>query len=72
MLKADNLTPSCAVVTKSGYLDFLEPSGPLQACNRTALPLPLPIQLSGENEEGQENDIQHNQALTFATSKYER
>jgi hypothetical protein len=35
---ADNLPPSCAVVTKSGYLNFLEPSGPLQACNGTALP----------------------------------
>jgi len=32
--------PSCAVVTKSGNLNFLEPSGPLQACNGTALPLP--------------------------------
>ena len=37
---ADNLTPSCAVVTKAGNLNFLEPSGPLQACNWTALPLP--------------------------------
>ena len=26
---------------KSGKLNFLEPSGPLQACNGTALPLPL-------------------------------
>ena len=33
------LPPSCAVVTKSGNLDFLEPSGTLQACNGTALPL---------------------------------
>jgi len=30
--------PSCAVVTKSGNLNFLDPSGPLQACNGTALP----------------------------------
>ena len=29
--------PSCAVVTKSGNLNFLEPSGPVQACNGTAL-----------------------------------
>ena len=29
---------------KSGNLNFLEPSGPLQACNGTALPLPLPLQ----------------------------
>jgi len=37
--RADNLPPSCAVVTKSGKLNFLEPSGPVQACNGTALPL---------------------------------
>jgi hypothetical protein len=36
------LPPSCAVVMKSGNLNFLEPSGPLQACNGTALALPLP------------------------------
>ena len=41
MRKADNLPPSCAVVTKSGNLNFLEPSGPIQACNGTVLPLPL-------------------------------
>ena len=35
------LPPSCAFVMKSGDLNFLEPSGPLQACNRTALPSPL-------------------------------
>ena len=38
MGKADNLPPSCAVVTKSGNLNFLELSGPVQACNGTALP----------------------------------
>ena len=38
MRKADNLPPSCAVVTKSGNLNFLEPSGSVQACNGTALP----------------------------------
>ena len=31
--------PSCAVVMKSGSLNFLEPCGPVQACNGTALPL---------------------------------
>ena len=41
MRKADNLPPFCAVVTKSGNLNFLEPSGPLQVCNGTALPLHL-------------------------------
>jgi len=32
-----NLPPSCAVVMKSMNLNFLEPSGPLQACNGTDL-----------------------------------
>ena len=45
MRKADNLPPSCAVVTKSGKLNFLEPSGPVQACNGTALPLPFTFDL---------------------------
>jgi hypothetical protein len=39
------LPPSCAVVMKSGNLNFLEPSGP-QACNGIALPLPLPLMSS--------------------------
>jgi len=34
--KADNLPPSCTVVTKSGNLNFVEPSEPLRACNGTA------------------------------------
>ena len=29
------------IVTKSGSLNLLEPSGPVQACNGIALPLPL-------------------------------
>ena len=43
--KADNLTPSCVIVMKSGNLKFLEPSGPVQASNGIALPLPLPLPL---------------------------
>jgi len=35
------LPPPCAVVMKSGNLNFLEPSGRFQACNGTALPLSL-------------------------------
>ena len=35
--KADNLPPSCVVVTKSGSLNLLEPSRPVQVCNGTAL-----------------------------------
>jgi hypothetical protein len=34
------LPPTCAVDMKSGNLNFLEPCGPLQACNGTALPQP--------------------------------
>ena len=36
-LRLTNLPPSCAVVTKSWNLNFLEPSGQLQACKRFAL-----------------------------------
>jgi len=35
--KADNLTPSCVIVTKSENLNFLEPSGPLRALKGTVL-----------------------------------
>ena len=35
---ADNLT-TCAIVIKSGNLNFLELSEPVQACNGTAVPL---------------------------------
>ena len=38
MRKPENLLLSCAVVTKFGSLNFLEPSGPVQVCNGTALP----------------------------------
>jgi len=38
-VRLTTLPPSCAVVTKSGSFNFLEPSGPVQACNWTALPL---------------------------------
>jgi len=31
------LPPSCAFVMKTGNLNFLEPSGSIQACNGTAL-----------------------------------
>ena len=44
-VRLTTLLPSCAVVMKSGNLNFLEPSGPLQACKGTALLLPLPLPL---------------------------
>jgi len=31
------------IVLTSGSLSLLEPSGPVQACNGIALPLPLPL-----------------------------
>ena len=37
-IKLTTLPTSCAVVTKSGNLNFLETSGPAQACDGTALP----------------------------------
>jgi len=39
-VRLTNLLPSCAAVMKSGNLYFLEPSGPLQACNGSPLSLP--------------------------------
>ena len=41
-VRLTTLPPSCAVVMKSGNLNFLEPSGPLQAGNGTDLPFTLP------------------------------
>jgi hypothetical protein len=37
-VRLTTLPPSCTIVMKSGNLNFLEPSGPPQACNGTALP----------------------------------
>ena len=48
MRNADTLPPPCAVVMKCGNLNYLEPSEPLQACNGTDLPLPLPFLDIGE------------------------
>ena len=37
MRRADNLTTVVSIVLKSGNLDLLEPSGPVQACNGIVL-----------------------------------
>ena len=50
--KADNLPPYCAVVTKSGSLNFSEPSCPVQACYGIALPLPYSFLLEAEPASG--------------------
>jgi hypothetical protein len=44
---ADSLTTfRVSIVYKSVSLDLLEPSGPVQACNGTALPLRRDVELS--------------------------
>ena len=48
-VRLTTLPPSCAVVMKSGNLNFLEPSGPLQACKGTALPLYINVTTAGDN-----------------------
>jgi hypothetical protein len=48
---------------KSGNLNFLEPSEPLQACNGTALPLPLPYYLYQ-----QMYNIMYNKILNYITN----
>jgi len=61
--KVHNLPPSC-VITKSGNFNFLEPSGPLRACNGTAfflyctkvkdekwhISVPLYVECSGQGQ----------------------
>ena len=46
MRKADNLPPYRAVVMKSGSLNFLEPSGPAQACYGRTLLFTCPVSYS--------------------------
>jgi len=48
---------------KSGNFKFLEPSGPLQACNGTALPSPLQLQLT--------DGSRYDKATTFGATGYE-
>ena len=46
-VRLTTLPPSCAFVMKSGNLNFLETSGPLQACNGTAIPFAVVWQICG-------------------------
>jgi len=46
-VRLTTLPPSCAFVMKSGNLNFLEPSWPLQTCNGTASPLQIVSGLCG-------------------------
>ena len=58
-VRLTTLSLSCAVVTKSGNLNFLEPSGPLQACNGTALPSENASQVS------KSETVDHNYSYTI-------
>jgi len=48
-VRLTTLPPSCAVVMKSENLNFLEPSGPFQACNGTDLRI---VEYVESSEEG--------------------
>jgi hypothetical protein len=50
-VRLTTLPSSCAVVMKSGNLNFLESSVPLQACNGTALPLHVSSRLTAHHQE---------------------
>jgi hypothetical protein len=51
-VRLTTLPPSCAVVMKCGNLNFLEPSGLLQACNGTALIYLLRRKVIGDMRRG--------------------
>ena len=51
---------------KSGNLNFLEPSGPLQACNGTDLP--LPYKLEDNHHDYNFSDAMHNLTTSSVTS----
>jgi hypothetical protein len=63
------LPPSCAVVMKSGKLNFLEPSGPLQVCNGTALPFTLRLKADVCDEKSCINSLKHGTALHSTKNK---
>ena len=56
-VRLTNIPTSCSVVMKSGNLKFLETSGPLQACNGSALP--ITYSFSSENKKKASTATQH-------------
>ena len=56
-VRLTTLPTSCAVVMKSENLNFLEPCGPLQACNGTALPYIIACRKALKNAPGCINEI---------------
>ena len=66
MRKADNLPPYCAVVTKSGSLNFSVPCGPVQACYEAALPFFFTVNIDILHYKDQVVDgVQRNKCLRF-------
>ena len=51
-VRLTTLPPTCAIVMKSGNLNFLEPSGPVQASNGTSLYLPFTLSLTSALDVG--------------------
>jgi len=64
-VKLTTLPPPYAVVMKSGNLNFLELSGPIQACNGTALHLPLPSISKTVSTCNIRVDVKHNTARCY-------
>jgi hypothetical protein len=71
-VRLTTLPPSCAVVTKSGSLNFLEHFGPVQACNGTTLPLPFTPYLLHFSYINQYHIIGCEYPSSFMYYKYER
>ena len=63
-VRLTTVPPSYAVVMKSGNLNFLGPSGPLQAYNGTALPLPLPAHHSALSRTSHEYVVSYDTIFT--------
>ena len=72
-VRLTTIQPSCAVVRKSGNLNFLEPSGPLQACNGTDLPFTRNIQAARQSAPQQGlysmEFVRYNEATERGTSR---
>ena len=57
------------IVLKSGSLNLLEPSGPVQACNGIALPLPLPPRSTRDSSRSQNSAVKNCSSCCALTLK---
>jgi len=69
--KVCNLPPSCSVVTKAGNFNFLEPSGPVQACNGTALPYQISATFNASLQYPIQNTAQRTNSGDWAIPTYQ-